>query len=37
MLLATAQLNNLPLVTADKQIIDFARSNAGTPVVDARR
>jgi PIN domain nuclease of toxin-antitoxin system len=37
MLLATAQLNNLPLVTADKQIIDFARSHAGTPVVDARR
>lgn len=37
MLLATAQLNNVPLVTADKQIVDFARSNAGTPVIDARR
>lgn len=37
MLLATAQLNSVPLVTADGLIVDYARSNAGTPVVDARR
>jgi PIN domain nuclease of toxin-antitoxin system len=37
MLIATAQLNNLPLVTADKLIIDYARAHAGIPVVDARR
>jgi PIN domain nuclease of toxin-antitoxin system len=36
-LLAIAQLNNIPLVTADKLLIDYAKSHAGTPVVDARR
>ena len=37
MLLAIAQLNNVPLVTTDALIIDYARSHAGTPVVDVRR
>lgn len=37
MLLATAQLNHVPLVTADKLLIDYAKANPGTPVVDARR
>lgn len=37
MLLATAQLRNVPLVTADKLIVDYARTHPGTPVVDARR
>jgi hypothetical protein len=37
MLLAAAQLNNIPLVTADALIIDYAKANPGTPVVDARR
>jgi PIN domain nuclease of toxin-antitoxin system len=37
MLLAIAQLNNMPLVTADEMIINYAKANAGTPVVDARR
>ena len=37
MLLATAQLNNIPLVTTDKLIVEYARAHAGTPVVDARR
>jgi PIN domain nuclease of toxin-antitoxin system len=37
MLLAIAQLNNIPLVTADDSIIDYAKQNAGTPVVDSRR
>jgi hypothetical protein len=37
MLLAIAQLNNMPLVTADEMMIGYAKSNAGTPVVDARR
>jgi PIN domain nuclease of toxin-antitoxin system len=37
MLLAAAQLNNVPLVTADKQIVDYAKAHAATPVVDARR
>ena len=36
MLLAVAQLNSVPLVTADKLIVDYAKSHAGTPVVDAR-
>jgi PIN domain nuclease of toxin-antitoxin system len=36
MLIAAAQLNNVPLVTADHRIIDYARDHAGTPVVDAR-
>jgi PIN domain nuclease of toxin-antitoxin system len=36
MLLAIAQLHNLPLVTADVSIIAYAKSHAGTPVVDAR-
>ncbi len=37
MLLATAQLNDVPLVTADKLLIDYAKAKPGTPVVDARR
>ncbi|MEO7367534.1 MAG: type II toxin-antitoxin system VapC family toxin [Gemmatimonadaceae bacterium] len=37
MLIATAQLNNVPLVTADKLVIEYAKSNPGTPVIDARR
>ena len=36
MLLAAAKLNNLPLVTADALIIEYAKANPGTPVVDAR-
>jgi PIN domain nuclease of toxin-antitoxin system len=36
MLIATAQLANLPLVTADRLIIEYARERPGTPVVDAR-
>ena len=36
MLIAAAQLNNLPLVTADALIVEYARSRAGVPVVDAR-
>jgi PIN domain nuclease of toxin-antitoxin system len=36
MLLATAQLNNVPLVTADRLLIEYAKVNPGTPVVDAR-
>lgn len=37
MLIATAQLNSIPLVTADRSLIDYAAANPGTPVVDARR
>jgi PIN domain nuclease of toxin-antitoxin system len=37
MLIATAQLNNVPMVTADRRIVEYARSHPGTPVVDARR
>ncbi|CAN5879331.1 hypothetical protein BH23GEM9_BH23GEM9_08770 [soil metagenome] len=36
MLIASAQLANLPLVTADRLIIEYAERHAGTPVVDAR-
>lgn len=36
MLIAAALLNNLPLVTADHLIIDYAKEHPGTPVVDAR-
>lgn len=36
MLIATAQLNGIPLVTADGLIVDYARARPGTPVVDAR-
>ncbi|MES2176355.1 MAG: type II toxin-antitoxin system VapC family toxin [Gemmatimonadota bacterium] len=36
MLIAAAKLNNLPLVTADAQIIEYATAHPGTPVVDAR-
>ncbi len=35
MLIASAQINNIPLVTADKLIVDYARTVPGTPVVDA--
>ena len=36
MLIAAAKLHNVPLVTADGLIVDYARAHAGTPVVDAR-
>lgn len=36
MLIATAQLTRLPLVTADRLIVEYALANAGTPVVDLR-
>ena len=36
MLIAAARLNSLPLVTADRLILDYAAANPGTPVVDAR-
>lgn len=35
-LIATVRLHNLPLVTADRLIIDYANAHRGTPVVDAR-
>jgi PIN domain nuclease of toxin-antitoxin system len=37
MLIASAQLSNLPLVTADRLIIEYAEANPGVPVVDGRR
>lgn len=37
MLLAFTQLRNVPLVTADQLIVDYARKHPGTPVVDVRR
>jgi len=36
LLIAAAQINNVPLVTADRAIIEYTRVNPGTPVVDAR-
>ena len=36
MLIAAAQLNSLPLVTADTFILEYAAANPDTPVVDAR-
>jgi PIN domain nuclease of toxin-antitoxin system len=36
MLIAAAVLNNLPLVTADRLIIEYAQEHPGMPVVDAR-
>ena len=36
-LIALAQLANVPLVTADRLIIEYAATQRGTPVVDARR
>jgi PIN domain nuclease of toxin-antitoxin system len=36
MLIASAQLANLPLVTADRFIIEYAQDHPGTPVVDGR-
>lgn len=36
MLIAAAQINNIPLVTADRLIIEYAEAHPGTPVVDAR-
>ncbi len=36
MLVAAAQLYNVPLVTADRLIVEYAQENAGTPVVDVR-
>lgn len=35
-LIAAAQINNVPLVTADQLLIEYANSVQGTPVVDAR-
>ena len=36
MLIAAAQLDAVPLVTADGATVDYAATNAGTPVVDVR-
>lgn len=36
MLIAAAQLYNVPLVTADRSIVEYALEQAGTPVVDVR-
>lgn len=36
MLIATAQINNIPLMTADRLIIEYAQTVPGTPVVDLR-
>lgn len=36
-LMATAQLLGIPLVTADRQIIGYARAHVGLQVVDVRR
>ncbi len=36
MLIAAAQINNIPLVTADRLIIEYAASVPGTPIVDVR-
>jgi PIN domain nuclease of toxin-antitoxin system len=36
MLIATALLHSLPLVTADAEILRYAKRNAGLRVVDAR-
>lgn len=37
MLMAMAQLDAVPLVTADRLVIDYATQHGGTPVVDVRR
>lgn len=36
MLIAVAQLHNMPLVTADRSIVEYALANPGTPVVDVQ-
>ena len=36
MLMAASRLNNLPLVTADQLIVEYAVANPGTSVADAR-
>lgn len=36
MLIAAAQINNVPLITADRLIVEYATAHPGTPVVDAR-
>jgi PIN domain nuclease of toxin-antitoxin system len=36
MLMAMAQLDGMPLVTTDRLILEYARTHAGTPVVDVR-
>lgn len=36
MLIATSQVHGIPLVTADRRIIAYAKTHAGTPVVDVR-
>jgi PIN domain nuclease of toxin-antitoxin system len=36
MLIAAAQIHNVPLVTADRLIVDYAASVPGTPIVDVR-
>jgi PIN domain nuclease of toxin-antitoxin system len=36
MLIATSQVHGIPLVTADRQIIAYAKAHGGAPVVDVR-
>jgi len=36
MLIAMAQLDNIPLVTNDRLILEYAAAHGGTPVVEAR-
>jgi len=36
MLIAMAQIDGVPLVTVDRQIIEYAREYGSTPVVDVR-
>jgi PIN domain nuclease of toxin-antitoxin system len=36
MLIAMAQLDNIPLVTNDRLILEYAAAHGGTPVIDAR-
>lgn len=37
MLIASSQVHGIPLVTADRQIVAYAKARGGTPVVDVRR
>lgn len=36
MLMAMARLDGVPLVTADRLIIEYAQSHGGTPIIDVR-
>jgi hypothetical protein len=36
MLLAAARLNSVPLVTADRLIVEYVAASPGTSIVDAR-